>query len=99
MFQNLANSPAGERLLKPHKTTPIAWGKQLIPKTLIEQAINNPPVNFWGTGGHEVPTTDQFVKYTYPIPEEKGGTEVHMIWTDSPCRIPAGTAVTISSIP
>jgi molybdopterin guanine dinucleotide-containing S/N-oxide reductase-like protein len=87
MFQNLANSPAGERLLKPHKTTPVPWGKQLIPKTLIEQAINNPPVNFWGTGGHEMPTTDQFVKYTYPIPAEQGGTEIHMVWTDSPCRV------------
>ena len=87
MFQNLAKSPAGDRLLKPHKTTPTAWGKQLIPKTLIEKAINNPPVHFWGTGGHEVPTEDQFVRYTYPIPEEEGGTEIRMLWTDTPCRI------------
>ena len=86
MFQNLAKSRAGDRLLKPHKTTPTPWGKQLIPKPLIEQAIKNPPVHFWGTGGHEVPTTDQFVKYTYPIPAEEGGTEFHMIWTDTPCR-------------
>ena len=86
MFQNLAKSRAGDRLLKPHKTTPTPWGKQLIPKTLIEQAIKNPPVHFWGTGGHEVPTTDQFVKYTYPLPAEQGGTEFHMIWTDTPCR-------------
>jgi trimethylamine-N-oxide reductase (cytochrome c) len=87
MFQNLANTPSGDRLLKPHKTTPTAWGKQLIPKTLIEKAINNPPVHFWGTGGHEVPTEDQFVQYTYPIPEEDGGTEIRMVWTDTPCRI------------
>ena len=86
MFQDLAKSPAGDRLLKPHKTTPTPWGKQLIPKTLIEQAIKNPPVNFWGTGGHEVPTTDQFIKYTYPLPAEEGGTEFHMMWTDTPCR-------------
>jgi trimethylamine-N-oxide reductase (cytochrome c) len=26
------------------------------------------------------------VKYTYPIPREEGGTEIHMIWTDTPCR-------------
>ena len=32
------------------------------------------------------PTEDQFVKYTYPIPKEEGGTEIHMIWTDRPCR-------------
>ena len=86
MFQGLINSPAGDRLLKPHKTTPTAWGKQLLPKTLIEEGIKNPPVHFWGNGGHEVPTSDQFVKYTYPIPKEEGGTEIHMIWTDTPCR-------------
>lgn len=86
MFQNLTKSPAAERLLKPHKVTPVAWGKQLIPKTLIHRAILNPPVTFWGTGAIETTTEDQFVKYTYPIPEEKGGTEIHMIWTDTPCR-------------
>jgi dihydroxy-acid dehydratase len=26
------------------------------------------------------------VKYTYPIPKEEGGTEVHMLWMDNPCR-------------
>ena len=56
MFNNLATSPVGDRLLKPHRGTPQAWGKQLIPKTLIEEAIRSPPVDFWGTGGHEEPT-------------------------------------------
>jgi len=60
--------------------------KQHIPKTLIQKAISDPPVNFWGTGAIAAPVDDQFVKYTYPIPEEEGGTEIHMIWTDSPCR-------------
>jgi len=86
MFQNLTKSPAAERLLKPHKTTPNAWGKQLIPKTLVDKAITNPPVIFWGTGAIETSVEDQFMKYTYPIPKEKGGTEIHMIWTDTPCR-------------
>ena len=35
------HSPAGDRLLKPHKGTPTAWGKQMVPKTLIEKAIKN----------------------------------------------------------
>jgi molybdopterin guanine dinucleotide-containing S/N-oxide reductase-like protein len=87
MFNNLAASPAGDRLLKPHRGTPTAWGKQLIPKTLIEEAIHRPPVDFWGTGGHEEPTADQYKKYTYPIPAEEGGTEFHMMWTDTPCRV------------
>ena len=86
MFAKLSKDPAGQRLLKPHQTTPTAWGKQLIPKTLIEKAIKNPPVDFWGTGAHEIPVPDQFKKYTYPLPREQGGTEFHMVWTDSPCR-------------
>jgi len=28
---------------------------------------------------------DQSRTFTYPIPKEKGGTEIHMIWTDTPC--------------
>jgi trimethylamine-N-oxide reductase (cytochrome c) len=32
------------------------------------------------------PLEDQFKEYTYPIPEEAGGTEIHMIWMDNPCR-------------
>jgi trimethylamine-N-oxide reductase (cytochrome c) len=87
MFERLKGTKYGDRLLKPHSITPTAWGKQMIPKTMIEKAINEGKVDFYGTGGHEVPTSDQFVKYSYPIPKEKGGTEIHMMWTDTPCRI------------
>ena len=41
---------------------------------------------FWGSGGIEEPVEDQFMKYNYPIAKEKGGTEIHMIWSDTPCR-------------
>jgi len=75
-----------ERLTKPVGTTIAAWGKQLIPKTLIHKAIPNPPITFRGTGAIETPTEDQFVEYKYPLPEEEGGTEIRMIWTDTPCR-------------
>jgi len=85
-FGTLEGTPAGERLLKPHRGTPTAWGKQMIPKTLVEEAIRKGTVEFWGTGGHEEPSSNQFVKYTYPIPKEEGGTEIHMMWTDTPCR-------------
>ena len=85
-FGKLEGSVVGERLLKPHRGTPTAWGKQMIPKTLIEEAIRKGRVDFWGTGGHEEPTTDQYKKYSYPIPKEDGGTEIHMMWTDTPCR-------------
>ena len=78
-FANLTAHPAGERLLKPHKGTPTAWGKQMVPKTLIEDAIKNGKVEFWGTGGHEEPTSNQYQRYTYPIAKEDGGTEFHMM--------------------
>jgi molybdopterin guanine dinucleotide-containing S/N-oxide reductase-like protein len=69
-----------------HLMTVNCFAKQIIPKTLIQEAILNPPITFWGNGSIRATVKDQFVKYTYPIPEAEGGTEVHMIWTDSPCR-------------
>jgi molybdopterin guanine dinucleotide-containing S/N-oxide reductase-like protein len=79
------NPELSERLTKPVATTIRAWGKQLIPKTFIQKAIEEPPLTFMGSGAIEIPTEDQFVKYTYPL--EEGGCEIHMIWTDTPCRI------------
>ncbi len=81
------NPQLSERLRTPGRTNAEAWGKQLIPKTLIQDAIFHPPITFTGSGGQESPVEDQFIKYTYPIAKEDGGTEIHMIWTDSPCRI------------
>jgi len=81
------NPDLSERLRIPCRTTIDAWGKQLIPKTHIQDAILKPPLTFMGSGGQESQTEDQFIKYTYPIAKEKGGTEIHMMWTDTPCRI------------
>jgi molybdopterin guanine dinucleotide-containing S/N-oxide reductase-like protein len=81
------NPALTERLRIPCRTTIDAWGKQLIPKTLIQDAILKPPLTFIGSGGQESGVEDQFVTYTYPIAKEKGGALVHMIWTDTPCRI------------
>ncbi len=61
--------------------------RQIIPKTLVHEAILNPPINMSGSGCCFIPTEDQFKKYTYPIPKEEGGTEIHMIWSDTPCRL------------
>jgi molybdopterin guanine dinucleotide-containing S/N-oxide reductase-like protein len=61
--------------------------KQFIPKDLIHDAILSPPLSWYGTTLAPAPKEDQFVKYTYPIPKEEGGTEIHMIWTDTPCWI------------
>jgi trimethylamine-N-oxide reductase (cytochrome c) len=81
------NPTLSERLTKPVETTATAWGKQLLPKTLVHKAIQTGTATFMGTGAHITAVEDQFVKYTYPITKEKGGTEVHMIWCDNPCRI------------
>ncbi len=65
-----------------------AWQKQVIPKTLIQKAIqSDEPIIFRGTGAQNALVQDQFIEYTYPIPKEEGGCQIHMIWTDSPCRI------------
>ncbi|OGO42975.1 MAG: dehydrogenase [Chloroflexi bacterium RBG_16_60_22] len=79
------NPALSDRITKPVRTTIAAWGKQLIPKTLIQEAILNPPITFTGSGAIETPVEDQFIKYTYPL--EDGGYEIHMIWTDTPCRL------------
>lgn len=71
------NTPAHEDVSK--------LPKQIIPKTLVPKAILQPPVTSQGSAAIQAPVEDQFVKYTYPIPKEKGGSEIHMIWTDTPC--------------
>jgi trimethylamine-N-oxide reductase (cytochrome c) len=58
--------------------------KQFIPKDLIHDAILNPPLSWYGTTLSRAPVEDQFNKYYYPA---EGCSEVHMIWTDTPCWI------------
>ncbi|MBN1190339.1 MAG: molybdopterin-dependent oxidoreductase [Dehalococcoidales bacterium] len=60
--------------------------KQIIPKTLLHQAILDPPVSHWGSTSLYALVEDQFKHYQYPIPKEEGGSEIHMIWMDNPCR-------------
>ncbi|MFC1905444.1 molybdopterin-dependent oxidoreductase [Chloroflexota bacterium] len=60
---------------------------QVLPKTLIHKAIlSDKPISWYGSSAQICPTEDQFKKYTYPIPRAEGGTEIHMIWSDTPCR-------------
>lgn len=62
-------------------------GQQFIPKTLIPKAIlsdaNKEPISWYGHTCSGFPREDQFIEYQYPV--EDGGSELHMIWTDSPC--------------
>jgi anaerobic selenocysteine-containing dehydrogenase len=65
-------------------TPPAMVPKQFIPKNLIHDAILNPPISWYGTTGSMSTVEDQFIKYTYPV---EGCSDVHMIWTDTPCWI------------
>jgi trimethylamine-N-oxide reductase (cytochrome c) len=56
--------------------------QQHIPKTLIAEALLNPPLAWWGTSLAGWPREDQFNQYHYPA---QGCSEVHMMWSDSPC--------------
>ncbi|SDE71150.1 molybdopterin-dependent oxidoreductase [Sporomusa acidovorans] len=61
---------------------------QFLPKTLIPKAILGDwtvenPMTWYGVTSSGFPADDQFVEYQYPI--EEGGSELHMIWTDTPC--------------
>jgi trimethylamine-N-oxide reductase (cytochrome c) len=69
-----------EKRLTPAPINPT----QFIPKNLIHDAILHPPISWYGNSSFTGTLDDQFVKYTYPA---KGCSEVHMIWTDSPCWI------------
>jgi anaerobic selenocysteine-containing dehydrogenase len=57
---------------------------QSIPKCLIHDALLHPPISWWGMRQFLEPVRDQFTPHTYPAP---GCSEVHMIWTDTPCWI------------
>ena len=62
------------------------YPKQFIPKTRLCDAIldasKEKPLKFYSTGSYMMPTEDQFVEYQYPA---KGCSEIHMIWSDTPC--------------
>ncbi len=76
--------------------TPMAancgWGpsgsteqeKPFLPKDLIHDALSSDSLEWYGKTLARTPTEDQFIKYRYPM---EGCSEIHMIWTDSPCWI------------
>jgi trimethylamine-N-oxide reductase (cytochrome c) len=72
--------PELQKLLTP---APL-YATQFIPKDLIHDALLKPPISWQGNSSFSSMTEDQFTRYTYPA---EGCSEVHMIWTDSPCWI------------
>ncbi|MGA2262872.1 MAG: molybdopterin dinucleotide binding domain-containing protein [Acidobacteriota bacterium] len=56
-----------------------------MPKTLVSAHIKSQePLKFSGVGAIEAPLANQFKEYTFP---REGAPRIHMIWSDSPCRI------------
>ncbi len=67
------------------RSYPIIVGTtQFIPKTLIPDAILNPPQSWYGNTFLWETVDKQFIKFKYPA---DGCSEIHMIWTDTPCWI------------
>ncbi len=58
--------------------------KQIIPKTMIHEAILKGHFTMYGSSAQMWPAEDQFKKYVYPA---EGCSPIHMIWTDSPCLV------------
>ncbi len=59
---------------------------QKIPRTMVADAIVNGTYESWGNTEIYAAAEDQFVKYSYPIDEADGGTEIHMIWSEKVCN-------------
>ena len=74
----LTVAPGGLRGYHPFMPFP----KQIIPKTLIHEAILKGHFTIYGSSAQMWPAEDQFKKYVYPA---EGCSPIHMIWTDSPC--------------
>ena len=56
--------------------------KQIIPKTMVHDAILNGHFEVYGSSHQQHAVDDQFKKYVYPAP---GCSPIHMIWSDTPC--------------
>jgi molybdopterin guanine dinucleotide-containing S/N-oxide reductase-like protein len=56
--------------------------EQVIPKPLLHDAILDGHYDIYGSSDQMDPVDDQFKHYVYPV---KGKSEVHMLWTDTPC--------------
>jgi trimethylamine-N-oxide reductase (cytochrome c) len=59
---------------------------QIIPRTLVHKAILEGSCRSWGSQSLSAEVEDQFKLYEYPMPKEKGGTEIHMMWSEKPCN-------------
>jgi len=73
------DTPELNEMLKP-----LPSPTQFIPKNVVHDAILNPPISWYGMSSFLGHTSTQFEKHTFP---REGCSEIHMIWTDTPCWI------------
>jgi molybdopterin guanine dinucleotide-containing S/N-oxide reductase-like protein len=88
MFDRRGQYPLPKAVMRPDLHAGYRGGyisdvnESFIPKTLVPDAILNPPVSWYGCESETTNRENQFVRYTFPV---KNNPEIHMIWTDSPC--------------
>lgn len=73
-----------ERLYKIMVPQNVA--KLKIQQAILDHGFDN-PLSWYGAPDSGMPVEDQFKKYTYPIPQEEGGAEIHMMWSDCPAYL------------
>ena len=80
------NPKLSERLAVPIASTIYGWQKSMLSKLQVTTHLKtDEPLEFYGTGAIEAPVSDQFVRYQFPLEEEKTN-KIRMIWSDTPCR-------------
>jgi len=90
MFEHHGQYPFPKSLVRPDTHGGYTGGHvadtnfSFVPKTLVPDAILNPPVSWWGCESEMASRENQFRKYTYPM---ENCPEIHMVWSDSPCWI------------
>jgi trimethylamine-N-oxide reductase (cytochrome c) len=90
MFDRRGEYPLPKAIMRPDLHAGYRGGYisdtnySFIPKTLVPDAILNPPVSWYGCESETAARENQFKKYTYPM---ENCPEIHMVWSDSPCWI------------
>ena len=67
-------------VLRSHENPPL----QFIPKCLVHDAILDGKTDWWGLRSFCGPAEEQWTHHEFPAP---GCSNIHMIWTDSPCMV------------
>jgi molybdopterin guanine dinucleotide-containing S/N-oxide reductase-like protein len=90
MFDRRGQYPLPKAVMRPSLRAGYRGGFiadtnfSFIPRTLIPDAILNPPVSWYGCESEVIDRENQFKKFTYPM---ENCPEIHMVWSDAPCWI------------